>query len=876
MGKKLFCFLVIVLGTCFVWGQRLPELAVPENYKLSFTPNLDKDNFAGEETIQIRLLQPTSEIVLNAANINFQEVSISAGGITQKARVSLDSKKEMATLAVERRLTAGPATIQIRYSGILNNDLRGFYLGKFGDGKKYAATQFEATDARRAFPCFDEPAYKATFDVTITADRGLTAISNGKIVSDSPGPGDDKHTVRFATTAKMSSYLVAMAVGDFEYVEGSAEGVPIRVYGPPGSKPYSSYALEIGEQCIKYFDEYFGIKYPFEKLDMIGLPDFAAGAMENTALITYRQAMLQIDDKRASVGKHKDVAIYIAHEIAHQWFGDLVTPKWWDDIWLNEGFATWMEKKSVAALRPEWEMDLDGVRDSIGVLNLDSLENTRPVHQNAVTTAQIEELFDGIAYDKAGAVLRMLESYLGPEVFRAGVSAYLKKYAYGNATAEDFWNTLTAVSKKPVDRILPTFVTQPGAPLVDLKLQCAGGSATATLSQERYSYDRAQFNSKNDEIWQVPVCMKEAGHGGGETPNSCVVLSKKEENFSLPSCAPWVLSNAGASGYYRSGYDAEMLRAMSRDLEHDLTPAERIMLLGNVWASVRVGRLQIGDYLAFAEGLQTDRNRGVMGQLTDQLDYIGEYLVTEDDRESYEEWVRRLLTPAAKDLETQAKRGENDEQKSLRARIMQTLGGTGRDSEVLERARQITEQALAHPEVLDRTLARTAFALTAAHGDAALYDKFFDRLQKAKTPEEYYLYLQPLTSFTDPKLLERTLEYALTPAVRLQDTLGLIAGVMSNPAGQRLAWDFVRAHWKEIEKMESGFISAEIVDATSSFCDAGLQEEAKYFFSKHPVPSAERALKQSLERMKYCVDLRSEQGSKLASWLQQRGAATGQ
>src|SRR5579864_1381503 len=260
MRRILFSLCIILLAASFAAAQRLPELAVPESYKLSFAPNLDKENFTGEETIQIRVLKPTSQIVLNAAEINFQQASVSAGGITQKAKVSLDKDKEMATLALSKPLAAGPATIQIRYSGILNNELRGFYLGKLGDGKKYAATQFEATDARRAFPGFDEPAYKATFDITLVADKELAAISNGKILSDTPGPGDRKHTVHFATTAKMSSYLVAMAVGDFEYVESAADGIPIRVYGPRGSKPYSTYALQIGEQCIKYFDQYFGIK----------------------------------------------------------------------------------------------------------------------------------------------------------------------------------------------------------------------------------------------------------------------------------------------------------------------------------------------------------------------------------------------------------------------------------------------------------------------------------------------------------------------------------------------------------------------------------------------------------------------------------------
>jgi aminopeptidase N len=876
MRRYLAFYIFIWLATSFAAAQRLPELAIPENYKLSFTPNFEKDNFAGEETIQVRVLKPTSQIVLNAAAINFQSASIDSGGAVQKAKVTLSKAGERAILAVATPLAPGPATIQTRYTGILNNELRGFYLGKLADGKKYAATQFESTDARRAFPGFDEPAYKATFDVTVIADNGHRAISNAKVISDTPGPGAGKHTVHFATTAKMSSYLVAVVVGDFEYIEGSADGIPIRVYGPPGSKSYSSFALGIGEQCMKYYDQYFGIKYPFEKLDMIGLPDFAAGAMENTGLITYRETLLQLDDARASVGKHKYVATVIAHEISHQWFGDLVTMKWWEDIWLNEGFATWMENKAVEALRPEWNLDLEEVKDSLDALNVDSLQTTRPIHQAADNPAQIQELFDEIAYQKAGVVLGMVEAYLGPEVFRAGVHEYLSKYSYGNANAEDFWNTLALVSKEPVDRIMSSFVNQPGAPVVSLKSQCNEKSATATLSQQRYFADRALFNSKNDELWEVPVCLKEAPGGpGGESQNKCVLLTKRQESLPLPTCLDWVLANAGAKGYYRSGYETEMLQAMSHDMERDMTPAERMILLGNAWAAVRVGRQQIGDFLAFAEGLEADRNRAVMGLLADQIEYISRYLVTETDRDSFERWVRRLLTPAAKDLGWQTKPGESDEQKSLRARILHVLGSAGRDPAVLSEARRLTEEALKNPEAVDRTLVETVFSLAAANGDAALYDRFLEHLRNSRIPEEYYIYLGALSGFSNPQLLERTLEYALTPEVRSQDKLGVIAAVLENGPGEKLAWNFVREHWSEIDTVNSGFISGEIVAATSAFCDSGMHDEVEEFFSTHKVPVAERTFKQSLERINGCIDLKSQQVPNLAAWLQQRGAATG-
>jgi len=857
-------------------AQRLPELAVPENYKLNFVPDFGKDNFAGEETIQIRVLKPTSQIVLNSAEIEFQEATVSSGGARQTPRVTVDKEKEMATLAFDKEIQPGPASVHIKYTGILNDELRGLYLGKDKEGRKYAATQFEATDARRAFPSFDEPAYKATFDITVVADKAHAVISNAKMLSDTPGPGESKHTVKFATTAKMSSYLVALAVGEFEYVEGQADGIPIRVWGTPGTKQDATFALEVAEQCIKYYNHYFGIKYPFEKLDMIGLPDFAAGAMENTGLITYREVILLLDDKKASVGLHREVATVIAHEIAHQWFGDLVTMQWWDDIWLNEGFATWMENKAVAAWKPDWHLELDDAQGTTGSLSVDGLKNTRPIHQAAETPAQIQELFDGIAYGKAAAVLRTLEAYLGPEAFRAGVDQYLKQHSYGNATADDFWKTLAQVSKKPVDQIMPTFVKQPGAPMVTVQTQCAGGSSTVTLAQKRYFYDRTLFQAGNDELWQVPVCLKQGGETG-KSQSKCVLLTKKQDNFALPGCGSWLMANAGAQGYYRTGYSSDAIRAIGQDIEKKLTPAERIVLLNDSWSSIRVGEQPIGDYLALAESLQSDRTRAVVEEVTEQLEYISDHFVTDSDREGYEQWVRRLLTPMAQELGWTPKPGESDETKTLRCRVMHTLGYAGRDLEVLAEARKLTEQALDNPAALDHTIAFTTFSLAAQNGDAVLYDKVMDHLQKkGASLEEYYLYFQTSARFSDPKLLQRTLEYALTPAVRSQDTLGLISVVMENPAGTKVAWDFVRGHWPEIEKVGGGFTSGEVVAATSVFCDAGMRDEAQEFFATHKVPTAERTLKQSVERMNYCVDLKSRQTPQLSSWLERRGAASGQ
>ncbi|MGA7925556.1 MAG: M1 family metallopeptidase [Candidatus Sulfotelmatobacter sp.] len=868
--KRILAVISFALATfSLAAAQRLPEVAAPENYKLSFAPDLDKATFEGDETISIRVLQPTSEITLNAVDIDFHDVTITSGGSAQKAKVTPEKDKEMVVLAVEKPISAGMATVHITYAGILNNEMRGLYLGKDDQGRKYAATQFESTDARRAFPSFDEPGYKATFDITTVADKGQVAISNSKISSDTPGPGE-KHTVRFATTPKMSSYLAALVVGNFEYIEGEADGIPIRVYSTPGKKEMGKFALETAEHVLGYYDKYFSIKYPYGKLDLIGLPDFSAGAMENTGCITFREVILLIDEKQGSIDLKKTIASVIAHEMAHQWFGDLVTMKWWDDIWLNEGFATWMSSKPIEAWKPEWNFNLDDVSATGGAMSTDSLANTRPIHQAADTPGQIQELFDGIAYGKAASVLRMLEAYLGEQTFRAGVNAYLQQHQYANATADDFWDAQAKTSKKPVDQIMPTFVKQAGVPIVDVKSQCSGNSTTVTLDQRRYYYDREKFQAPNDQIWQVSLCMKSSTGA-----QNCELLTKRQATFTLPGCSTWVMANAGATGYYRNGYQPEEVKALASAAESKLTPAERIALQTDIWASVQVGREPVGDYLAFAQGLENDRNRAVLEDVLSRLHVISQHLVTDSDRESYQAWLRQYLTPILKDVGSEPKQGDSDEQKALRARLFNSLGYDGRDPEVLAQARKIADQALDNPTSVDREMAFGAFSLAALNGNEAFYDRVMTALKSPKSPEEYYMYLFALPQFGDPKLLQRTLEYAISPDVRSQDALGVVSSVMQNPAGEKLAWDFILAHWDAVQKVGGPFASAEVVGATSSFCDAQMRDQVVDFFAAHKIEAAERTYRQSIERINNCVDLKSQQEPQLAGWLGQHGSSAG-
>ena len=604
---KITSVLLLVGLATLAGAQQLPRTVLPESYQLTLSPDFQTDKFGGDETIRVRVAEPTSAVTLNAAEITFGETTITQNGNKQTAKVSTDAKAETATLTVAQPLAPGPAAIHIQYTGILNNELRGFYLSTV-NGRKYGVTQFEPADARRAYPSFDQPDMKATFDLTAVVPKGDMAISNGKIVSDTPGPSADQHTVKFATTPKMSSYLLALAVGAFECEAGEADGIPIRVCGTPEQKGRGHFALRAAESALNYYDHYFGIKYPYGKLDIIGVPDFSAGAMENTACIIGRDLLYFVDPKSSSYFLQKVVAQDgVAHEMAHQWFGDLVTMKWWDDLWLNEGFATWMSAKPIAAWKPEWNMATDDVQSAAEAMAVDSLSSTHPIHQEVQTPAQALELADVISYNKTAAVLRMVEGYVGAGVFRKGVNNYLAKYAYGNATAPDFWNAIAAAAKKPADKVMSSFVMQPGVPVVSVAAACSNGKSKIELSQSRYFFNRELLDRGSGELWQIPVCLKLGSR------EKCELLTRKSQTVEMAGCGP-VYANAGARGYYRSSYDPASLHSLAAVAEQDLSPAERLQLSQDAWAEVRVGRAPVGEFLSLAEALKNDPTHAITRQ----------------------------------------------------------------------------------------------------------------------------------------------------------------------------------------------------------------------------------------------------------------------
>jgi aminopeptidase N len=863
--RALLLLLAASIGAPLPAGaQRLPTGVTPDHYDLTFSLDLAKARFTGKTAIDVRVAQPTGEIRLHALELDITSASISAGGQTQIAKVVLDPDQQTATLSVPRSLPAGRARIEIAYQAALNQQLRGLYESK-GRTRSYAVTQFESTDARRAFPCFDEPAFKATFAVTVVAARGDVAIANGRMVSDTPGPQPDQHTMKFSTTAKMSPYLVALAIGDFECLSGTSDGVPIRICATPDKKAMGAIALESAEQILSYLNRYHTIKYPFEKLDVVAVPDFAAGAMENVAAIFYRETDLLAESSGASLNTRKTIVSILSHEMAHMWFGDLVTMQWWDDLWLNEGFATWMASRPAASMKADWRMDVSEALENQTALGLDSLKSTHPIHVTVNTPSEIESVFDPISYEKGASVLRMVESYVGADAFRKGVNAYLEKHQYANATSEDFFAAVTSASGKPVDRVMGTFVLQPGVPQLDVTTSCAGNRASVTLRQSRFLADGS--SSPGRERWQIPVCLKAPG-----SASSCVVLTEPTQTFPVgESCGPWVFANAGGRGYYRTLYSGDALKAIARDVQSALTPAERLSLISDEWALVRAGRHTVDNYLDLAAGFGRESVPEVLNFVTSRLNFVDSYLTTTANRAAFRAFVRSLFEPAYREIGFDRASGDSEERRSLRNAVLGALGGTADDPEVVDKATRAVREALGEGAALDPILAGTLVNVAATHGDASLFDLLTRAAAKATSPDEHYRYLFALSSFENPTLFARALEHARSADLKSQDTALYLGAFLGNDAARDRAWTFIKAHWSELlPKINVAGSDINLVSSLSAFCSTDARDDIRAFFASHPLPTASRALQQTFERIDNCVATRQKQQAAFDRWVSSR------
>ncbi len=829
-------------------AQRLPASVVPEHYTLHLSPDIHAKSFAGTESIQVRLNEPAKTITLNAAELVMRSVQAVVGGQTVAGTVAYQPKLEQATLTFAKELPAGPVELKIEYTGTLNDELRGFYLSHTPK-RDYAVTQFEATDARRAFPSFDEPALKATFDLSLTVDHGDTVIANTPMLSDTPAE-KGRHTETFATTPRMSTYLLAFQVGDWACETGGADGIPIRVCSTPDKVNLTGYALHAAEHLLHYYDTYFGVKYALPKLDLIAIPDFSAGAMENWGCITYRETLLLVSPQD-TLAAHRGVVSVVAHEMAHQWFGDLVTAQWWNNIWLNEGFATWMAAKATGEYQPSWNEPEAVARELNTTLNLDAAHVTRTIRSTADTPTEIGQQFDGLSYGKAGAVIGMIEHFISPTVFQKGVHNYMEAHKFSNATAEDFWGAETAASGKPVDKIMESLIAQPGVPLLHFAAPTATGTA---VSQTRFFVNPVGAPA-SQQTWTLPVCPR------GES--ACTVISG--QTSTVPPTSPSLLNAAGI-GYFRSQYAPATFQTLATSVA-SFSPTERIVFVGDTEALMRANQLPVGDLLSLSGRLHDDPSGGVLDQVAESLRPVAS-LASDAQRRELDAWFVRTFGPAYHALPP-ASPTEEPAIAERRLVLFRELGLHG-DSAVQAEARQIAEAFLAN-DPSAAALGPVALVIAAQHGDAAFYDKVLAASQAPQAPNVHSAELSSLGAFADPALIERTVQYATAGTLRKQEFWFPLVALLRNRDTAQPAWKDIRAHWTQLSAMAGGGIEGSavnrIINATGSFCSAESATEVREFFSAHAVEGSKRPLTEALASIQACTERRSAQGANLKTWL---------
>src|SRR6202050_4238014 len=662
---------------------RLPKNVTPKRYEIRLTPDLKNFTFDGEESVDITVNSPSSEIVLNALEMEIDRVTAQRGGISIAGKAALDAKKERVTLRFDRELEAREWTLHITFRGILNDKLHGFYRSQYEDGVRkihtVATTQFESTDARRAFPCWDEPELKASYKITLVVDENLTAISNAHVESERPSASrKGKKDVVFAETIAMSTYLVAFIIGEFDATAPVDAGTPLRVVHVPGKSELSSFAKQIGAFSLKYFANYYGLPYPGDKVDLIAIPDFASGAMENLGAITFRETALLVDEKTASRAELERVADVVSHENAHMWFGDLVTMKWWNGIWLNEAFATFMEMLAVDAWKPEWKRWDSFSVSRAAAMAVDGLKSTRSIEFTVTSPEDARAMCDVLTYEKGASVLRMLEQYMGEEEFRKGIAAYLKKHEYGNAETTDLWDALEASSKQPVRKMMDSWIFQPGFPLV--RAEAGADGKSLKVSQRRFFL--LPDGAENDQLWHVPLMIRAKTERGIVTKK--IVLDSRETTVALGGKCEWALLNEGGHGFYRVNYAPALLQALTHNLG-ELKPIERFGLVSDTWASTVAGHSPLSEFLKMARLLTGETDLNVWRALIGAFNYL-DMITAAADHPALAAEVRRIVGPAFARLGWTPKPGEDELTRQLRGSLAAVLGTFGEDMEVCGKA----------------------------------------------------------------------------------------------------------------------------------------------------------------------------------------------
>src|ERR1035437_4986290 len=813
---------------------RLSRDVVPSAYRIFLTPDLEAATFDGRGEIDVEVNESKPELTLHAKDLVLGAATVTGAGTSHRSSEAVfDATYETVTFQFDTALPLGPATVEIAFTGILNDQLVGFYRSTFVDGHgvthTIATTQMEHSDARQVFPCWDEPSFKATFQINLTVPSELAAYSNSPVASDTD-LGNGQRTVSYFATMKMSTYLVAFVVGDFEETPPvDVLGTPLRVIYPVGKGHLAELAMEAGAFALQFFSEYFAIAYPGDKLDMIAIPDFAFGAMENLGLITYRESALLVDSETASLAEKQRVATVVAHEIAHMWFGDLVTMEWWEGIWLNEAFATFMAVLCTNAFRPEWKRWVIFGVDRDAALQIDGLHSTRPIEYEVISPDDTQGMFDLLTYEKGGSVLRMLEQYLGADTFRDGIRHYLTKHSYANTVTSDLWDALEEISKQPVRDVMNTWILQGGHPLVTL--------TNGELTQQPFAYGKAKGPSAIGSSWMVPVLTRSLG--GGEPSRHLLV----DKPLSV-SAAPPVVLNAGGKGVFRSRYGRAELAAIAEHIG-DLEELERATFIADGWASLFAGQIVWKDFLAMAQGLGDQDEPTPWGSVASAVDYVDRALDA-DQREGFVKSVRELFDPQFARLGWDATPGEGELTPQVRAIVLSVPGTIGGDESIKAEAVRRFEA-----NNLDGNLANAMLRIVARQNRPGDYETFLERYRHAATPQDAQRYLwRGIPEFPDERVALDAAEKCFSE-FRNQDAAIVLALLSRNAVSGPTVWKYFTSRWDDaMARFPQNSHSRLALGVPTFIKDEALADTVEAFHTSHPVFGGQRTIEQDLERMR--------------------------
>jgi aminopeptidase N len=847
---------------------KLPKQVVPEEYAIRITPDLEKHTFSGSETIKLNVREPVRQLVLNALEIKIESAVIDGKPIPATA-IKLDPKQETLTLTLANELSAGAHEIELKFTGKINQQGQGLYYAPYqeqgtGAKKVMLGTQFEATDARRFFPCWDEPSFRARFQLTVIVPANFTAVSNMPVEKETKITGGKE--VRFAATPAMASYLNVFCAGELDAISEKKGAVNHGVLATKGKAEMGRYALESSQQILDYFNDYFGVPYPLPKLDHIAVPGGFGGAMENWGGITYYESRLLFDPEKSSAETKQNIYEVIAHETAHMWFGDLVTMAWWDNLWLNEGFASWMGTKCTAKFNPEWETWLSknvprdpSRRHGIGkesAMEGDARSTTHPIQQPIASEAEANSAFDDITYRKGMSFIRMLESFLGEEVFRDGIRKYMAAHKLSNSTTADLWKALAEASGKPVEEIAAAWTQQPGFPVVKVARD-AGGKIT--LTQERFT---VHFEKAPALEWKIPLTYSVVGE---REPVSLLMTAKSIDLPNVPADRAIKLNVDGA-GNYRVQYDEASWKLLLAELPK-LSSADRVNLLSDAWALVQANRAPLAHYLDLLEKLPNKTELAEREQIMHVFDFINRLLAAEPQRKEFQKYARSILRPSFEQVGWEPKSGEPVKIASLRASLIKSLGDLD-DKEIVTGCRERFQKYLTDPKSLAPDLRAPVFAVVGRYADEAAWNKLHELGLKTTSIEEKQNYYDALASIIDPKLAAKTLEISLGDELPTSRAIYLVSKVARQSEHPELAWNFAKAHMKQLlAKTDAIGANSYAPGLFTFFSDAARIAELERYAKSDLPPTAAKDVAKAMDEVGFRAEFKPLLLTQIASWI---------